>query len=168
MILKGEDLYYFAYNILVLLSELGAKDEGSKFVDCEKIPFLIEFVSDARMCGSVYRARNFGLPLSGPDQQRLHSVYTTGLLHRHTISRLFFAMERKGVVSLVQDPLNKTICVWLNSQKLPAGYFSEGDYNAEIENIKTLKKIAPRVKTMVKNTMLSRLFDDSGVLTWRV
>jgi len=168
MFLKGEDLYYLAYNSLVMLKEFECDTIETALLDYTKIAFLLEFVADNRLVDIVVAGDKSEGKHVTHNCRRLQAAYTQGLMRKHIIYRLMFALERKGLVSLQMNNNKGVVAVWMNNNKLPQGYFETELYESEVQNAKVIKKIHPRIRTMNLDTLLTRLYTDNGVQVWRV
>lgn len=168
MFLKGEDLYFLTYNAMVLLKGFSCQSKMNAFYDCSKIAFLIDFIADSRLTGIITSIKQDGTELGDTDRQQLQSVYTEGLVRKHIVSRVVFALEKKGFVSLEMKHKAGIVNIWLEPKKIPINYFQTELYEAEFENVTALKGLLPRLRTMSLNTLLARIFQDNGVSKWHV
>lgn len=89
----ARDLYFLTYTIAVIISQTQTSKGG--FVDARKLPFLVPFVSDARLT-DIARRRHEGLPVSFDDRVRLHNAETQGRRLRPLVHRLIFSLVRQG------------------------------------------------------------------------
>ncbi|MCK4821752.1 hypothetical protein KA005_38655, partial [bacterium] len=154
MFLKGEDLYYLAYNTIVLLHGLSCESQQYPFCDYSKIAFLIDFVADSRLISIVGPSKQKNTHIGPIDRQLLQSTYTEGLVRRHIMSRLIFALEKKSIVTLEMKQEKGIVTVWLEMEGIPPDYFNTELYDTELENIKSIKKALPQIRTMTLDTML--------------
>ena len=168
MFLKGEDLYFIAYNTIVLLEVFSCKSQNSPLLDHTKIAFLIEFIADSRLASIINTQRERKNGLGDSDKRQLQAAYTQGLMRRHIIFRLVFALERKGILSLESKPDTGLVAVWLNTQKLPVGFFKTELYEDEFQNAAAIKNMIPRLRTIALDTLICKLFSDNGVHVWDV
>lgn len=167
MFLKGDDLYYLTYNILVLLKELQCFSSERPFVDHNKLAFLVEFVADKQITSIITR-NSTNLNISQSEKHILQSTYADGLMRRHIITRLIFALNKRHIIGLSQGETTSQISLWIIGDTLPEDFFKTDIYDAEIDNILSLKQSFSKIRTMRLDTMLEKLFDRYGVSTWHV
>jgi hypothetical protein len=168
MFLKGEDLYFLAYNTIVLLQGLSCISKDKPLFDYSKIALLIDFVADSRLARVITTSPKNSYILSESDKHILQSSYTEGLMRRHIVARLIFALEKRGILSLEINKEKEIISVFLKEKGLPHDFFNTNLYETEFENIVTVKKYLPTIRTMKLETMITRLYTDNGVLTWHI
>ena len=168
MFLKGEDLYYLVYNTLILLRGLSCDSQEKSLHDYSKIALLIDFVADSRLLRIITSAKQNNLHIGDTDKHLLQSAYTEGLVRRHIVSRLIFALEKQKIVSLEVNKKKGIVLIWLETKGIPSDYFNTNLYDAEFENVELIRKLLPRLRTLKLDAMLARLFTDYGVLTWHV
>ncbi|MGD0591486.1 MAG: hypothetical protein ABSA44_11940 [Bacteroidota bacterium] len=166
MFLKGEDLYFLTYNILVLLHGYSCESSQKPFLDHTKLAYLIDFVADNKLVSMLNSSALKSPQYDSVDKAYLQSAYTEGLIRRHIVSRLFYALERKGIVSLEMKNDKKIVAIWLKTDGIPTDFFKTELYDVELENVSRLREALPQLRTMTISTMLKRLYSDNGVATW--
>ena len=168
MFLKGEDLYFLSYNTLVLLHGLGCLNSGRPFLDCSKIAFLIDFVANTRLARIMGSMNKKDIRVQPPLVHHLQSAYTDGLVRRHIVSRLIFALEKRKVLSVEIAKGTGLVNSWLESEIFSSDFFNTDLYEVEFENLALIRKALPHLRTMTSGTMLQRMFGDNGVTIWDV
>ncbi len=108
MFLKGEDLYFLSYNIIVLLHCYSCESPQKPFLDYSKMAYLIDYVADTKLAKMLNSNDSV-------NRTYLQSAYTEGLIRRHIVSRLFYALERKGIVSLEMKKDKNVVAAWLQT-----------------------------------------------------
>ncbi len=167
MFAKGDDLYYFTYNILVILDTLNCLNCDKGLYYYEKLSYLIEFVSDKKLLDMLVQITEEKWSPSKSDIHLLQSAYATGLMRRHIITRLVFSLKKRGFLGL--DTINDSNknCVWEESNKLSTSLLKSSLFDYERENVVLLKKLIPRIRTVTLNTLLTKIFSNNGVSIWQ-
>ncbi len=153
---------------MLLLRGFSCQSKSNSLHDYSKIAFMIDFVADSRLTGIITSTKQDRTELSNKEKKQLQSTYTEGLVRKHIISRLVFALEKKGFVSLEMKRKTGIVDIWLEPNKIPVDYFKAELFESEFENINALKSILPRLRTMSLNNMLARIFTNNGVSIWDV
>ena len=169
MFVKGEDFYFFTYNLLVLLDTLGCYDASKKFTDYRKLAFLIEFVANSSL-GEVLQAYR-GMEtnkINLVDKESLAKAYSDGMIRVNQIMRLIFYLEKKGVLSLERVSRGNTINLWLNKSNIPNEYLNKNLFKVEYENANFLKRWLPSLKRLTLKYLLEKIFGNYGIKTWQV
>lgn len=166
MYTKGDDFYFLTYNLLVLASELKCTSEQKKFVDHRKAAFLVGFVSDPWISKLVLQIKGSERLPSHSDRADLAKIYADGSARIHLLTRLLFASERKGIVSLYPGTRGHSIDFSVNMENLPEDFLANPIFEMEKTNISLLRKLMSTVRTSKLETFLQRFFADNGVQTW--
>lgn len=93
----ARDLYFLTYTIAIIIHETQTEKGG--VVDPGKLPFLVPFVTDARLADIAVR-RHAGLPISLDDRIRVHSAETQGRRLRPLVHRLIFSLAERGHLAI--------------------------------------------------------------------
>ena len=166
MYTKGDDFYFLTYNLLVLASELKCTSERKKFVDHRKAAFLLGFVSDPWISKLVLQIKGAERLPSSSDRADLAKIYADGSARIHLLTRLLFASERKGIVSLYPGTRGHSIDFSVNVENLPEDFLASPIFEMEKTNISLLRKLMSTMRTAKLDTFLERFFSDNGVQTW--
>ncbi len=166
MFAKGDDLYFIAYNLLIILRELGCVSEDKQFVDYRKLSFLIDFIADPRLANLISERKQFTSVLGSGEKHDLSLAYSHATSRMHSVMRLICALESKGLLSIARSTRNTGFDLYLHEDKLPSGFLDDDIYNVERQNLDILRKVFPRLRTLKLDTMLQQLFTDNGVDAW--
>ena len=166
MYTKGDDFYFLTYNLLVLASELKCTSEQKKFVDHRKAAFLVGFVSNPWSSRLVLQTRQSNRLPSNSDRADLAKIYADGSARIHLLTRLLFASERKGIVSLYPGTRGHSIDFSVNMETLPNAFLTNPIFEMEKTNISLIRKVMSTIRTAKFDTFLQRFFVDNGVQTW--
>lgn len=163
---KGDDFYFLTYNLLVLASELKCTSEQKKFVDHRKAAFLLGFVSDPWISQLVLQNKGAERRPSSSDRADLAKIYADGSARIHLLTRLLFASERKGIVSLYPGTRGHSIDFSVNAENLPKAFLADPIFEMEKTNISLLRKHMANLRMAKFESFLERFFAENGVQTW--
>lgn len=167
MFVKGEDFYFITYNILLLLNALRCDGPSRPFKDHRRLAFLIDFVADPRLTAIINRRRLIPARSVHPrDRHELVRAYSNGSGRIHLVTRLVWAMETKGLVSIMRGDKAVAANVTLVPEKVPADFLGSELYEQERQNISALTTLMPKLRTSSLETTLDVLFRQQGVPTW--
>jgi len=161
--ISGEDFYFVAYSILLVLELLGGAKKGIK--DHRKLSYLIQFISDSRLIDILNRTQN-KVVANSLDREFLFSSFTNAELHKREVFKIIFSLERRGYVSLQRTDVAETLEVKLLSENLPKDFFSSDHFYEERRNADELKKLIPKISMLNFDSLLARLYTDRGVRVW--
>ena len=162
----GDDFYFLTYNLLLLASEFKCLSKEKAFVDHRKVAFLLSFVSDPWLTQLALRCKGADRFPSNADRSVLARVYADGSGRIHLMTRLLFASERKGILTLYPGKRKQSIDFSINTETLPAQFLENPIFEMEKTNVKHLRKLLPQLRTGKLSSMLERLFSESGVQVW--
>ena len=166
MYTKGDDFYFLTYNMLVLASELQCFSEEKKFIDHRKVAFLVGLVSDPWLAQLVLDFKGPERTPSVADRSKLAKIYADGSARIHLMTRLLFASERKGIVSLYRGTRGDSIDFSLNSAALPDNFLNDPIFEMEKTNISILRKLMANLRVARLEKVLERVFVENGVHVW--
>lgn len=163
---KGDDFYFLTYNLLVLASELNCFSQDKLFVDHRKAAFLVSFVSNPWLSQLVLRCKETKRTPSNADRSELAKVYADGSARIHLMTRLLFASERKGLLTLYPSKRQQSIDFSINPNSLPENFLGNPIFDVEKSNVKLLRKLMPQLRKGTLSNILERLFVSNEVQTW--
>lgn len=161
--ISGEDFYFIAYSILLILEFLGGT--GRRVKDHRKIAYLIQFLGDVRLVDLLERTQE-GKVANPVDRELLFSSYANAELHKREVFKILFSMERRGYLKMQRTQKIEEIEITLIREGLPNGFFKNEVFADERTNAETLKRLLPRESTWSFDTLLERLYRQRGVDVW--
>jgi hypothetical protein len=164
MYLTGEDFYFFAYAILLILDCLQCHS-GRVFKDHRKLAFLIEFVTSSDLRRIVGRHRQRAVE-NRFDREYLFDSYARGIIKRGEVLKLLLTMERRGLVSLTRGSSTDAVDVMLRCEQIPESFFDKELFKEEYANCFSLKADIPRLSVLTLDGMLTRIYDVRGIKRW--
>jgi hypothetical protein len=167
MFLKDEDYYYIVYNILILLLTLKCTTNEKRFVDAEKLAFLVDFVSDHRFTEFLLRDSNLNSKLSPYEKTLLINSYFKSLERKKIIVRILRVMEEKGYLQIMGHIAAEGIDIIVVEDKIPSVFKDAKVFNPEKLNINNVKKLFPRIRSSKMKVAIQKLFGNYGVEKWQ-
>lgn|GEM_PF-584707 len=161
--ISGEDFYFVAYSILLVLEYLGGSARRVK--DHRKIAYLIQFLGDARLIDILERTHGTKVA-NAVDRELLFSSYANAELHKREVFKIIFSMERRGFLKMQRTANPLILDISLTSNELPKEFFSNETFAAEKANAERLKGLIPRLSVLTFDSLLERLYQDRGVRVW--
>lgn len=161
--ISGEDFYFVAYSILLVLEYLGGSARRVK--DHRKIAYLIQFLGDARLIDLLERTQGVKVA-NAVDRELLFSSYANAELHKREVFKIIFSMERRGFLSMQRTDNAQILDISLTSIEVPQGFFNNDAFSEEKANAERLKKLLPRLSLLTFDSLLERLYQDRGVRVW--
>ncbi|MBP4050910.1 hypothetical protein J9978_15585 [Chromobacterium violaceum] len=161
--ISGEDFYFVAYSILLVLEFLGGSKKRVK--DHRKLTYLIQFISDGRLIGILSRTKE--RMVSNPvDREFLFSSFANAELHKREVFKILFSLERGGYISIQRTEVAEILDVALIFGSLPKDFFGSAHFDEERRNADELKKLVPKISMLTFDSLLERLYTDRGVRVW--
>lgn len=167
MFVKGEDFYFLSYNIIILLKELGCFGTPRKFKDARKLALLTEFVADRNLIDILNRSLAMR-SRNNNERRYMVNAYSEGLVRVKLITRLLFALEQRGIVSLEKDSSRNTISIWLNKEVIPDNFFDKNLFKEEVRNIESLRNLVHGITNLTYDTLKEKLFGNYDIHTWDI
>ena len=161
--ISGEDFYFLAYSILLVLELLGGKAKRVK--DHRKIAYLIQFLGDSRLVDLLKRTEKTGIA-NVVDRELLFSSYANAELHKREVFKILFSMERRGFLTMQRTEKVEELDITLTSKDIPKDFFESDEFVEERTNAENLKRLLPQLSRLSFDTMLERLYTERGVSVW--
>lgn len=161
--ISGEDFYFVAYSILLVLEFLGGSARRVK--DHRKIAYLIQFLGDSRLIDLLERTQGAGVA-NAADRELLFSSYTNAELHKREVFKIIFSMERRGFLRMQRADSPEVLDIALISDGIPQNFFKNSSFAEEKANAEKLKELVPRLSLLTFESLLDRLYRERGVRVW--
>jgi hypothetical protein len=161
MFVAGEDFYFLAYTLFVLLRELKARSAEHSLLDSRKLAYLADFVgSDSDLNLAVTHA-----PLSAAARSRLALLYDRAVARRIAVERLVEALAKRDLIQMSRASGEADRLHLIETREVLA-LLASPLLEAEARRLKRLRQGLPHLRTMTLATVKDRLFGDRGVRTW--
>ena len=161
--ISGEDFYFLAYSILLVLELLGGSARRIK--DHRKIAYLVQFLGDTRLVDILERTQSTKI-VNAVDRELLFSRYTTAELHKREVFKIIFSLERKGFLQMLRTQNLEVLDISLVAEKIPKDFLNDASFHEERDNAAKLKRLVPRLSMLTFDSLLERLYTDRGVRVW--
>ena len=156
----GEDFYFLAYTLFVLLKEVGATSPERALVDSRKLSYIADFIGG----DSDLRLATTSASLSPSAQSRLSLLYDRAVARRVAVERLVEALAKRGLIRVTRRPDEVDHVELL--PPIPIAALLNDPSIRRKERLSLLRKSVPHLRTMTLETLKQRLFGDRGVRTW--
>ncbi len=161
MFIASEDYYFITYSILLILKHLDCYTEEKALADKQKLNMLSELVSDRKLLIILERSKNLQIIISRPDINYLEGAYDVVQTRTALINRVLFILNHHDYIRFGEKQN-----VYLNVEKIDHSFFDDDVFQDEIENIRRIKKLFSRVRTMRYESLKESVFLSNGVLAW--
>ncbi len=168
MFIKGEDFYFLAYNILVLLDVLNCIEDKRVFRDYRKLSYLIDFISDYKLNQIIRYYSTANKQLNPYDHELLTRAYSNALIRKNQILKLLHFLEKRKLVMLVRDKRNSTLNLYLKKDFREKKFLNSELFDSEKQNSILLKNLIPRLSSLKFDTLQNTLFEIYGIKTWEI
>lgn len=155
MFIQKEDYNFLTYNVLLILKELDAFSEETKFKDFRKIAYLIHFVS-------------FNYDFNKYDKNELSRIYSKSQLKKQLISHLLVILKNSNYIGVSINHTHQSFDLWVKTENLPDAFLNSNLFEKEVKNIKLIKTILPRLKGITVKKMVENIFTNNNVITWEI
>lgn len=102
------------------------------------------------------------------ERRYMVNAYSEGLVRVKLITRLLFALEQRGIVSLEKDSSRNTISIWLNKEVIPDNFFDKNLFKEEVRNIESLRNLVHGITNLTYDTLKEKLFGNYDIHTWDI
>ncbi|GMX60105.1 hypothetical protein MHH56_09580 [Paenibacillus sp. FSL K6-3182] len=161
-----DDYYYFAYNTIIFLHELGFTSESKRLQEWSKLNYLIPFLSNHTLFSIVSSNKVLESKASPIDRIHLKETYLKSRLRLNWVGSLFYALQQKGILSMSKNVTRKSFDVWLCIENLPEEFLSSEFFRMERDHSNEIKTMFSHIRTMKTDSLLEELFRKRGVHIW--
>jgi len=155
MYIQKEDYNFLTYTLLLVLMELDAKSENSRFKDFRKIAYLVHFI-------------NLNPNFNSYDQNELAKIYSKAQLKKQLMSHLLIILKNRGFIGMSINHVHQSFDLWINEENIPKDFFDIKIFEEEIKNIQVLKSKIGRLKGITVKKMVDTVFTKNNIITWEV
>jgi hypothetical protein len=161
MFVAGEDFYFLAYTLFVLLRELRANSAEHSLLDSRKLAYLADFLgSESDLHLVVTHA-----PLSIAARSRLALLYDRAVARRIAVERLVEALAKRELIQIARASGEADRLHLIETREV-SDLLASSLLTAEVQRLKRLRQALPQLRMMTLATVKDRLFGDRGVRTW--
>lgn len=159
----NEDIYFYIYNILLILHTFDCTSITKSFQDYRKIAFIIDIISNEdsfQLFLKYYGGKGI---VNNEVKRKLQNIYYEGIEKIKFLRYVLLIMEKHNFIVL--ENRNNKINVFLLEENSKKEFFENKRFIDVVNNIKNL----PRSKSLVKisyNTFISNTFKENEVTIW--
>ncbi|MEQ6887922.1 hypothetical protein ABE957_04440 [Halomonas sp. CS7] len=164
MFISGEDFYFLAYSIFVILECLGSKN-GTYFKDHRKLAFLVPVLSNEDLVG-IFQRNKGKVIANGLDKDLVKDLYHEGVSSQGEITKLLMMLEKKDYLILRKGSESEAIDVSLSKKVFGKGLIEKRFFNKEFRNCAEIKRLFPRLSVLRLDTLLEGMFEERGIARW--
>ena len=160
----NEDLYFFTYNILLILNNLECDNEENTFKDYRKLVFLIQFLSseiNTRILIDYYRGK---IKINKNIRSILNDIYINGIEKIQFIRYVLLILEKHNLIRLVNE--ENSINLYLLDKGKQNGFLEGEIFKKDIQNILNIKKSIGIIKKVKYSTFINNIFKENEVKVW--
>ena len=166
---KEQDYNFIVYNNLLLLTFFNCVSEEKKWQDYRKLVYLYPYITDNYLIELLNRATdNENSSLHDSDKELLRETYTKSYLMNNTLKAILLNLEKNNIVSFSKNDARHTIDLWVNTKSISKVLLDSPLFEFEYENLKRIKTIFPRLRTMTLKTILEKIYKENEVDIWEV
>ncbi len=82
--------------------------------------------------------------------------------------KLLFTLEKKNYIVLEKGDTRSLANVSLNKNAVPKEFFDKDIFSQEYRNIRVFSQCVKRLSTLKLDTMLKRIYTQSGISIWAI
>ncbi len=162
MFIKGEDFYFLTYLIFIILDGYNCYGE-SYFKDYRKFSYIIDFVSDRRICRILGKNK-----INEIEKNILFETYTNSVVRERLVRRILFSLEKRGYINLQRKKNSKTIDISIKKADEINALLNDDLFVSEIDNLNLFKSYVKRVGPMTSDRLVSEIYEKRGVSSWAI
>lgn len=159
----NEDIYFYIYNILLILHTLECYSGDNSFMDYRKLVFLIDFISNDNDCEIFIRYYKGRIKPNNTIKRNLRDKYYKGIEKIKFLRYVLLIMEKNHYIRLENE--DKRVNVYLIKENHQDEFFINKRFE---EVINTIKKIPARniLRKVSYKTFIKNIFKINGVDVW--
>lgn len=161
---KDEDLYFLAYNVILVLSELDCTTEKSSFKDYRKLIFLIPIISDDKNTQLLLNYYKSSIKPNKYIIKELNRIYYNSIETITLLRYLLLILERKNVIKIITEE-NKVNIILLKNKDIKQFVQNPIFFNEKIR-LNEIKRKVKAIKRLNYITFVDGFFKMNGVAIW--
>lgn len=159
----NEDIYFYIYNILLILHTLDCKSEDTSFQDYRKIAFIIDIISNEDSFQLFIKYYGGKQEINNDIKRKLQNIYYEGIEKIKFLRYVLLIMEKNNFI-VIEKKDNK-VNIFLIEENNKKEFFENKRFTEVVNHIRSI----PRIKTLVKvsyKTFIKNIFKENGVAIW--
>lgn len=161
---NSEDLYFLAYNLILILSVLDCRTEKSSFKDYRKLIFLIPIISDEK---STQLLLNYYKNSINPNEnivKELNRIYYDAIETITLLRYLLLILEKRNIIKIVTG--DNKVNIYLLENETIKTFTQSSKFEKEKRRIVEIKEKVKSLKRLNYMTFVDNFFKANGVAIW--
>lgn len=158
-----EDIYFYMYNILLILNTFECISEEKNFQDYRKLSFLIDIISNDENYKLFIKYYGKKQEAKSRNLRKLQYLYYDGIEKIKFLRYVLLIMEKNKLIAINNND-NKTN-VYIIRENNEAEFFINIRFEEVINKIKNLPR-SNSIKKIAYKTFIKNIFKENGVKVW--
>jgi len=160
------DYNFLLYNILLILNNYKCTDKDRCFVDYRKLPILIEIINSDKIRSIIMDGLNNSKSYPDSDKDILYDCLSRTRIMRKQIYQLILTLSKKEIINIQLN--NKSMDISIIKSKDIHDFLVKKLFIDEKSHLSNFDKCVQRIRILKYETLIDKIFDSKGVITWQI
>lgn len=161
---NSEDLYFLAYNLILILSVLDCKTEKSSFKDYRKLIFLIPIISNEKNTQLLLNYYKSDIKPNAHIIKELNRIYYDAIETITLLRYLLLILEKRNIIKIVVE--DNKVNIYLLENETIKMFIQDTKFEKEKRRIIDIKGKVKLLKRLNYMTFVDYFFKANGVAIW--
>lgn len=161
---NSEDLYFLAYNLILILSVLDCRTEKSSFKDYRKLIFLIPIISREKSAQLLLNYYKSGINPNKNIVKEINRLYYDAIETITLLRYLLLILEKRNIIKIVTK--DNKINIYLLENETIKIFTQNPKFEKEKRRIIDIKGKVKSLKRLNYMTFVDNFFKANGVAIW--
>ncbi|MDM5226067.1 hypothetical protein QUF73_07570 [Cytobacillus sp. NJ13] len=161
---NSEDLYFLAYNLILILSVLDCKTDKSSFKDYRKLIFLIPIISNEKNTQLLLNYYKSYIKPNAHIIKELNRIYYDAIETITLIRYLLLILEKRNIIKIVVE--DNKVNIYLLENETIKMFIQDTKFEKEKRRIIDIKGKVKSLKRLNYMTFVDNFFKANGVAIW--
>jgi len=161
---NNEDLYFLAYNLILILTVLDCKTDKSSFKDYRKLVFLIPIISNEKNTQLLLNYYKSEIIPNENIIKELNRIYYDAIETITLIRYLLLILEKRNIIKIVVE--DNKVNIYLLENETIKTFVQDIKFEKEKRRIICIKGKIKSLKRLNYMTFVDRFFKVNGVAIW--
>ncbi|AMR05749.1 hypothetical protein [Bacillus thuringiensis] len=161
---NSEDLYFLAYNLILILSVLDCKTNKSSFKDYRKLIFLIPIISNEKNTQLLLNYYKNDIKPNAHIIKELNRIYYDAIETITLIRYLLLILEKRNIIKIIVE--DKKVNIYLLENETIKMFIQDNKFEKEKRRIIDIKGKIKTLKRLNYMTFVNNFFKINGVAIW--